>query len=502
MAVLIGIDMGTTHCKVAAFSADGELLHLVRERTPTEQPRPGWAEYDPDRVDAIVSKALQEVTAALSPAHGPVRGVGVAGMAEAGLLIDRKGTPLTRVHAWYDQRAAEYVPAWDRGARSDEVFRTTGTPPSPKCPIIKLQWIKDHQPDVFERAWKWLHLPDYVAFRLTENAYTDLSLATRTLAFDIHRGVWCEWILATAGISAEIFPTPVTGVTPVGIVTQEAAKRTGLPAGIPVVVAGHDHICGAAGVGALDEGAAVDSMGTAESLVAVRDRLPLSQMRKEGFSYGRHVVPGRFYVAGGFSGSGASIEWWMDRLGAPTDESRYPWLLRLLEQAPSGSTGLLYLPYLRGSAPPKKDPAAKAMLFGISERLDEATWMKAIIEGLACEFRRVLDDLPVAQGGAVTAIGGGTSNPYWLQLKADVANRRLLVPAVVEAVAQGAALLAGVAAGVYTSAEEGAAAVMQSERLIDPNPQAAMVYDRWYREMYLPAWTASLDLQKRLRAFS
>lgn len=506
--------MGTTHCKVGAYDSDGQLLHLVRERTPVNELRPGWAEYDPLMLMRIAGDALTEVTTALGKESHRIKGIGVAGMAEAGLLIDESGEPLTPIYSWYDERAAAFVAKWGRGARADELFRTTGLLPSFKCPLIRLEWLKTHQSEVYEQAWKWLHVPDYIVWRLTGETGTDFSLASRTLAFDIHRGVWCEWIVSTADINGDLFPRVVAGTTAVGEVTADAADRTGVPKGIPVIVGGHDHVCGAAGVGALQEGAVVDSMGTAESMIAVRDRLLLSQMKKEGYGYGRHVIPGKQYILGGFSGSGASVEWWMDRLGAPSGSTRYDWLLRLLEKAPSGPSGLLYLPYLRGSAPPNKDREARAVLAGITENLDPATWMKGIIEGLACEFRRTLDDMVPLNAdilnasdartrgaGPVSVIGGGTRNPFWMQLKADVSNRPLIVPDVPEAVTQGAAILSGVAAGVYKDAPEGASAMLGNERIIEPNPQSVSVYGRWYEEVYLPAVYHTTDIQRRMKEF-
>src|SRR5690606_30143129 len=138
--------------------------------------------------------------------------------------------------------------------------------PTAKCPLLKLQWLRDHQADAFGLAWKWLHAPDFIVHRLTGEVGTDYSLASRTFAFDIHQRRWNEQAMELAGISAGLWPEVRVGVTPVGKVTQGAASLTGLPEGIPVVVGGHDHICGAAAVGALTEGSVVDSMGTAESV--------------------------------------------------------------------------------------------------------------------------------------------------------------------------------------------------------------------------------------------
>ena len=424
MAILIGIDLGTTHVKVGAYTDKGSLVALAKERTPVETPALGWAEHPADALWSLITDGLAKVAASLPAGSGPVRGIGVAGMAEAGLLIERGGRPLTPIYAWHDRRAEGYVAAWQQGARAEELFRTTGIQPSSKCPLIKLQWVRDHRSEAFERAWKWLHVPDYIAYCLTGDVGTDLSLAGRTMAFDIHRKVWCEWILASAGIDASLWPTPRPATVPIGALLQSVAEMTGLPERIPVVIAGHDHLCGAAAVGVVEEGRTVDSLGTAESLISVRERIHPSELYDEGYNYGCHVASGKYYVLGGFSGSGASLEWWMDRLGAPLGEGRYEWLMARLGEASAGPTGLLHLPYLRGSGPPHKDPTAKGALFGIFEGVSASTWLKAVIEGLCCESRRILDAMAVPEGESVTVIGGGTNNRHWLQLKADVLGAR------------------------------------------------------------------------------
>lgn len=499
MALLLGIDLGTTHCKVAAYTPEGRLVALSRGRTPTERPMPGWAEHPPDRLWSVIREGIRDVLAQVPDQRGAVKGVGVAGMAEAGLLIDRNGEPLTPIHAWYDQRAQEYVPRWERGGEPGELFRTTGIEPSTKCPLIKLEWLRDHRSKAFESAWKWLHMPDYIVFLLTGEAGTDYSLAGRTLAFDIHRRRWCEWILTWAKVDSRLWPKAQLASQPVGVVTQNASELTGLPPGIPVVVAGHDHVCGAAGVGAFDQGAVVDSVGTAESVIGIVDRLSAAGMRGDGYHYGCHVTGDAYYVMAGFSGSGASVEWWMNQFGAPS-EDRYQWLLDLLDQCRPGPTGILHLPYLRGSGPPAKEPADGAVWVGITESAAKEESMKAVLEGLACEFRRMLEDLP-APPAVVSVIGGGAQNPHWLRLKATVTGRTLFVPDAEEAVTQGAAILAGTAAGIYDSPKVGAGAMMGDQKTIEPDPDHMEAYDLWYRTVYLLAYQRLREVQRAMRQF-
>ena len=181
--------------------------------------------------------------ASLPAGSSPVRGIGVAGMAEAGLLIERNGRPLTPIYAWYDRRAEGYVAGWRKGAKATNSSGRRESSLPRNAPFIKLQWTRDHRPQALERAWKWLHAPDFIAYRLTGDVGTDLSLAGRTMAFDIHRKVWCEWILASAGIDASLWPTPRAATVPVGALLPSVAAANGLPAGIPVVIAGHDHLC-------------------------------------------------------------------------------------------------------------------------------------------------------------------------------------------------------------------------------------------------------------------
>ena len=270
--------------------------------------------------------------------------------------------------------------------------------------------MRDHLPDALEQAWKWLHAPDYIVYRLTGAAGTDLSLAGRTMAFDIHRKVWCEWDLASAGLDAGLWPTPAVGHHAGGGVVGKRRighRAAGRMCRDPRRGRRSRSFVGAAAVGVVRKGEIVDSLGTAESLISVKERLSAAQMRSDGYHYGCHVVPEAHYVLGGLSGSGASLEWWMDRLGAPAGEGRYAWLVERLNEAPEGPTGRVHLPYLRGTGPPEKDPVARGALFGIDESMTVSVWLKATLEGLCAESRRIVAAMAVPEEATVTVIGGG-----------------------------------------------------------------------------------------------
>lgn len=506
MGVLIGIDLGTTHIKVAAFTLAGRLLALERGRTPVRTPRPGWAEHDPAAVWEQVAAGLRAVTGRIPAEAGPVRAVGVAGMAEAGLVVDlasRKAR--SPIIAWYDQRTAPFLEPWRPAERAAEALAATGVSPSAKASLLKLQWLQRHEPAVVAKGGRWLNTPDFVAFRLTGEAATDPTLAGRTMAYDIRRRRWHQAFIEEAGLDPDLFPPVASSTQAVGGVSAAAAAETGLPEKTPVTIAGHDHVVGATGVGAVEAGDVVDSIGTAETVVWALGGLPADPAAAGGYHFGCHTVEDMYYAMAGLSASGGTVDWFLARLAGfegGQASLRYERLLETLAEAPAGPTQVLHLPFLRGSGPPQRDRQATGALIGLTEKVTPAVWMKAVLEGLACEFRRMLEGIPDAEPKPVTVIGGGARNPYWLAVKAAVINRRLIVPEIEEAVAWGAALQAGVGAGVWPDVQAGLAGLEAPKRMVEPNSEEAEAYDRWYREVYLPAIDQVKSVQRRMARFS
>lgn len=471
--LLLGIDVGTTNCKALIADTAGRVQALAAAPTPLTRPRPGWVEHDPHALWATVAALVRQALARVPPAS--VRGVAVASMAEAGLLVDAAGQPLGPIISWNDSRSDTKFQAWLARFGADQFRALAGNPPSPIFSIFKLLWLRDELPQTYAAAARWLHVSDYIAFRLCGAQATSPSLATRTMLIDLAQGRWSGEIIAAAGLRADLMPPLLPSGARLGSVSLAAASETGLPAGIAVGCGGHDHSCGALAAGVVRGGLALDSMGTAEPALLALDTLPPLSAEPPGGSLGAHVVGGRFYISKGIRSAGAAVDWAARMLGL----GAAPALMQAAAQAQPGAGGVLFLPRLA--------PADRGGWVGLTADAGAAELARAVLEGLACEWRANLERIERGVGQraeTIRAIGGGTRAALWLQIKADVLGRPLLVLDLPESVALGAALLAGVAAGLFASAAAAAAQLALPAREITPHPVRAVFYEQHYRERY------------------
>jgi xylulokinase len=455
--------------------------------------------YDPRIVWETVCAVMREAAAG---AEASVAAVGVASMAESGLLVDRRtGEARTMMFPWFDRVASEQAETLCSSSDLERRFYRSGIRPTFKCSLAKLLWLRERALGLLEGAI-WLSTADYIAFRLTGEMATDPSLATRTYAFRVDIQAWdTEW-LEEVGIDSEIFPRVLPSGAPVGGVRTGLG---GLGAGIPVGISGHDHICASfaasALMGGVRSGLAFDSMGTAESLVGVIPKRELGEHEyRSGLSYGCHVAPGFMYWVGGLSTSGGSLEWLRGVLGDPP--LAYEQLDALLDDLPQEPGEVFFLPYLAGSGSPHTDTRARGACVGLRREHGRSDLYRAVLEGTAYEMEFIRRAAEEATGTPITrlaAAGGGTRNRRWMQIKADVMGIPLVVLPQAEAVALGAALLAGLGGGVYGSVEEVAEQVGRGEW--DTDAPGVYLPDRERQRAYQQRYDAYMALQEPLRAF-
>jgi xylulokinase len=470
---LLGIDVGTTNCKALILDMAGRVQALAAAPTPLARPRPGWIEHDPAALWATVAALIRQVLAGVPPAS--VRGVAAASMAEAGLLVDAAGQPLCPIISWNDSRSDPQFRAWLARFGAEQFRALAGNPPSPIFSIFKLLWLRDELPEAYAAAARWLHVSDYIAFRLCGAQATSPSLATRTMLLDLGRQRWSGEIIAAAGLRADLLPPLVPAGARIGAISPAAAADTGLLAGIAVGCGGHDHLSGALAAGVVRGGRALDSMGTAEPALLALGTLPPLHDESPGGSLGAHVVAGRFYISKGIRSAGAAVDWAARTLGLGAASA----LMNLAAQAQPGAGGVLFLPRLA--------PADRGGWVGLAADAGAAELARAVLEGLACEWRANLERIERGVGQraeSIRAIGGGTRAALWLQIKADVLGRPVLVLDLPESVALGAALLAGVAAGFFPDAAAAAAQLALPTREVTPDPARAAFYEQHYHQRY------------------
>ncbi|HVL99513.1 MAG TPA: FGGY family carbohydrate kinase [Egibacteraceae bacterium] len=471
--LLAGVDVGTTRVKAALYDTRGRAVASAAVPTPTRPLGPGRAEHDAEALwDAAVAALRQALDDVADP--GRIASVAVASMAEAGVPLDASGEPTAPVIAWFDRRAEPQARRLAEAIGAVRLRTLTGVPPQPIYGVCKLAWLADHRPDAFARARVWLNIADYIAYRLSGVHATDLSLATRTGALDLRARAWSREVLAAAGVPRPLLAPLVASGTALGGVTREAARVTGLAEHTVVGAGGHDHICGALAAGVVDPGRALDSIGTAESvLVPLTAPLPTGEDAPR-YSQGVHVAAGRWYASTGVHAGGASIDWVTGLVAGRADRAG---LLAEAATVPIGAHGVVFAPHVHL---PGVTDGAQGALAGLTPDTSGPVIVRAVLEGLAVAACDVLHRL-VAQAAhpaapEVRVIGGGARNALLLAIKAAVGGRSLRRPDLTEATALGAALLGGVAAGVFNDTHAAAAAVAADLDEVTPADEDVAAY--------------------------
>jgi xylulokinase len=483
--LLLGLDVGTTNVKAVLYEADGTAVSRATVPTITHYPRPGWAFYEAEEIWGQVVHVLRAALERL-PDPQAIAGVAVASMAEAGVPLDAAGMPTTDMIAWFDTRTQPQAAWLDEHIGADQLFARTGLSLQPIFTLCKLLWLKEHEPDAWARTTRWLHVSDYVAFRLCGIPATGASLASRTMALDLRHRRWDTDILHAASIAPDLLAPLVPEGTRLGAVSSEAARVTGLPTSAAVAVGGHDHLCGALAAGVTETGTMLESLGTTDTLLLPIDR-PLTDpaLGRQGYSQGAHVVPDRYYVLGGQYTLGASIEWFREAIGCG---EAYAALIAEAELVPPGSQGVCFLPHLRLANPPYVDASSRGAFVGLTTDVKRAVLFRAVIEGLGFEARNVLEPL-LAHAGVTSlhdarAIGGVTHNHLLMRIRATIRNQAVSILDLDEATALGAALLGGIGAGLYPNFSAAVAALRYNRTQVDPITDQLPIYDAIFQAVY------------------
>lgn len=497
---LVGIDAGTQSIRAIAFDLAGRRLASAARPTPITRVGQG-GEHDPDEIFRTVLAVLGEVGAAL--AGRPVAGMAVASFGECCVLVDEKGRALGTSLAWFDRRTEPLAEAIGERIGRERIFAVTGAALDPTLTLHKLAWLAANRPEDAARTKRILMMADWIAFRLSGGAATDPSLASRTQYISLHEGAWSEELLAASGFAVtQLAPLTASG-TAIGAVRAEVLAETGI-AGKPVVgVGGHDHVVGAFAAGFTAPGTILDSMGTAEA-VLVAGTQPSRDPAVIGLGFAQGLVglsrPMSYFLAG-METSGGTVEWWRSVIGGVPTEA----LIAEARELPAGAGGLVFLPHLSSSPPPRRDDEGRGAFVGLATTTTRVALYRAVLEGLAFQARAMLEAVgrvsAIAGEEPVRVIGGSTRNPLFLQIKADVFGRRLVVVDEAEATALGAALLGGIAAGVFPDLAEALAGLDRRERLIEPGTEARR-YAALYQEVFDPLQEILAPINRRLVRFS
>jgi xylulokinase len=497
MDYLVGIDLGSTRLKAAIYDLGGNLVAMgsrPTERFHPDPAHPDWTVWQPEQIWGGTADALREAVAKIG---GPVaiRAVAVTGMGMDGVPIDAGGRWLYPFISWLDPRTAPQLEWWKSHIGAEKVFSVGGNPLWAINSALRILWMKEHEPAILERTDKWLLIEDFLNFMLCGRRATDYSMASCTLLFDQKRLAWSDEMLGLAGIDRRLMPDAFPAGTVLGQVTPAAAQATGLAEGTPVVLGGHDHLCGALPVGGFRPGVVLDVTGTWEIVSTSIARPVLTpQVHRAGLTIQAHVARG-VHAAWASTPAAESLEWFRrqfaaDRTAAADAPADWGTLMAAAAKSPPGAGGVLFLPHLSGSTCPVVDPHSRGSFVGLRSVTTLGDMVRAIIEGLDYQFLDMLTSFEAGLGTKaerIIAVGGAIQNEFWMQNKADVVGKTIEVPAVREATPLGAAILAGIGAGLYKDEQDAYEKVCRPGRVYEPRAALAQSYAEGfalYRQMY------------------
>ena len=470
---LLGIAIGTSACKVAVFDEDGKVLAQANRPYRVYYPQNGWAEQNPEEWWEAICDAVREALSEESVSAEQIKGIGVDGQSWSAIPVDENGSVLHNTPIWMDTRARHLCEKVKKEIGADEIFRVAGNDFLPSYVTPKLLWFKEERPEVFQKTHKFLQSNSYIVMKLTGEMSQEYSQCYGIHFFHMEKPSYDMALAEKMGLSPDMMPKLYGCDEIVGSVTEEAAKKTGLKAGTPVVAGGLDAACGALGAGVYRPGETQEQGGQAGGMSICTDKA----LSHKALILGTHVVPGLWLLQGGTVGGGGALKWFRQELGGGMS---FDELTAEAAEAPPGSDGVLFLPYMAGERSPIWNPDAKGVFYGLSFDKTRGHLIRSVLEGVAFSLEHNLRT--AAETGihvdTLNAMGGASNSVLWTQIKADVTGKTIRVPSSDTATTLGAAILAGVGCGVYGSYGEAVNRTIRMTRVQEPNPENKAVYDR------------------------
>lgn len=482
---LLGIDIGTSACKVAVFDRGGNALASTNGSYKVYYPKPGYAQQRPDDWWEAVCQATKEALGAAGVSKEEIAGVGIDGQGWAAVMMDKGGNVLAETPLWMDTRSAKICDRIKKELPDEEIVRLCGNPLQPMYTTGKVRWYEEEMPEVYKNTYQVLQSNCFIAYRLTGNMVQDKCQAYGWHCFDMRRGVWDESRAKELGIPVGFLPELVECHQVMGKVTAEAAAQCGLQEGTPVVAGGLDAACGALGVGVLHDGDTQEQGGQAGGMSICTEEYK-SDARLI-LSY--HVVPDRWLLQGGTTGGGGVMRWLEQQFGDYEREmckqtGKKPLIVynELAEAVPAGCEGLVMLPYMSGERSPIWNPNAKGVYYGLDFSKTKGHFIRAGMEGVAYSLRHNLEIAQEAgaQVKVLRSMGGSANSLLWTQIKSDITGKPIVVPNSDTATTLGAAILAGVGIGYYDSFQNAVDTTIQVKREHQPNAANKQTYDETY----------------------
>lgn len=454
---ILAHDVGTTGDKATLFDLDGRLVASTLKEYGLKQPKPTWAEQDPDDWWAAFVASTREILKISKVHSDEIKAIGFSGQMMGCLPLDRGGNPLRSSIIWMDQRSVEQANFIRERVGERAFYQITGNRISPPYTISKILWLKENEPKIYERTYKFLQSKDYIVFKLTGEHVTDYSDASLAGLLNVNKRQWAYEILEELQIPVNKLPRLCASIEVIGGIERSVAKKMGLKPGTPVVIGGGDGPCAAVGAGVVRPGYAYNYVG-ASSWISICTEKPLIDPKMRIFNQW-HLDPNKVSPTGTMQAAGNSYRWLRDEVCQPetTDAQRLgvdPYAVMDLkaEKVEPGAEKVVFLPYLMGERSPWWNPNARGVFFGLALGHKRRHLIRAVLEGVGFNLKIILEAFE-EQGRDIEnirVIGGGAKGELWRNILASIYGKTILVPEyLMEATSFGAAIAAGIGVGAY-----------------------------------------------------
>lgn len=444
---ILGIDIGTTSTKVVLFDLQGAIAGQHSIGYPLLSPQADIQEQDPAEIYQAVVQSVRAVVERFPEQCKGLIGLSFSAVMHSLIAIDDQGNPLTNSITWADRRSAPWVNKLRQQCDAHGLYSRTGTPIHPMSPLLKLMWLRDEKPEVFDQAAKFISIKEYVIYRWFGDYWVDHSIASATGLFNMKALDWDEEALDLAGITPAKLSRLVPTTHVLSPMAEVVAKSMGIPADLPVVMGASDGVLANLGVGAIAANTVAVTVGTSGAVRAMLDH-PQTDEKERLFCYA--LTEDHWVIGGAINNGGIVLRWVRDNLAdAEVDTARllqqdpYDILTAIAATVPAGSEGLIFHPYLAGERSPLWDANARGSFFGLGLNHNKAHMIRAVLEGIVYNLQSVLTALEEVVGPAqsIRATGGFAHSALWRQMLADVFNRAVMIPESHEGSCFGAAVL-------------------------------------------------------------
>ena len=507
MAYVIGVDCGTSGTKTVLFQEDGTPLSSVTIEYPMYQPQNGYAEQDPLDWKNAMLQSMRQVIAKSGVPKTEIKGIGISGQMHGLVMLDKDGQVLRKSIIWCDQRTEAEAEEMNRVVGREKLMEITANPALTGWTAAKILWVRNHEPEIYDKCRHILLPKDYLRYVLTGAFATEVSDASGMQLLDVPHRCWSKELLKMLQIDQDLLGKVYESCEVTGTLKAEIAELLGLSTQTVVVGGAGDNAAAAVGTGVVEDGKAFTTIGTSGVVFAHTSSMAMDTKGRVHTCCA--AVPDSWHVMGVTQGAGLSLKWFRDNFCDAEKQTaklmgvdEYYLMDKEAEQVPVGANRLLYLPYLMGERTPHLDPNARGVFFGLSAVHTKRDMLRAVLEGVTYSLRdcvEIFREMGIKVDDMMACGGGGTS-PLWRSMLADLYHCPVKTLASKEGPALGAAILASVGAGIYSSVPEASKAIVKMDKTQMPQTENVPIYEAYYqlyREIY-PALQNSFSKLSKL----